>query len=71
MALIMETEPRKTRSDVLGRFLSALPDDDRAQVEEWLADKNYGPTELMRVFRLNGYEGTQKPIYDYRLKRGI
>ena len=71
MALIMDSEPKKTRHDILGRFLSGLGPSDRAQVEEWLADKNYGPTELMRVFRMNGYEGTQKPIYDYRLKKGI
>lgn len=69
MALTMQ--PKKTATDKLGRFLSGLGPSDRAQVEEWLADKNYGPTELMRVFRLNGYEGTQKPIYDYRLKKGI
>lgn len=71
MALIMDSAPTKTREGVLERFRMGLEPSDRAVVDEYLADKNYGPTELMRWFRANGYEGGTKPIYEYRLKEGI
>lgn len=69
MALTMQ--PKKTREGVLGRFLMALSDDDRAEALGYLHDRNYGPGELARAFAADGYEGTEKPIYAFRLKEGI
>lgn len=69
MALTMQ--PKKTREGVLYRFLEALPADSRAEAYEYLRDRNYGPGELARAFAADGYEGTEKPIYAFRLKEGI
>ncbi|CAH1193846.1 RNA polymerase sigma factor [Brevibacterium phage Rousseau] len=69
MALTMA--PKKTRETKLETFLRGLPGDTRTEVLNYLADTNYGPVELARAFKGDGFTGTHTAILRYREQNGI
>lgn len=69
MALTMQ--PKKTRETKLETFLRHLPGDTRTEALNYLADTNYGPVELARAFKGDGFTGTHTAISRYREQNGI